>query len=100
MTYYLDFGPEGSSIREPISFRVPTAPPYRKVPQYVIFENEPSSMAKYRARTIIKKVGDEYFNMKKTGESIGEPGRKLTADEEKELLLQIIKSLVWTRHSE
>jgi hypothetical protein len=104
MTYYLDFGPEGSSVREPISFRAPptsvTVTPYRKVSQFVIFSIEPPNMAKYRAKNIIQKVGDNYYYTKKVGESIDQPGRKLTSEEEYQLMLQVLKSEVWIRRSE
>ena len=101
MTYYLDFGPEGNSIRVPIPLGHQSAPlEFRKVPQYVIFENELPMTAKYRSKTIIQKIGNEYFKLKSPDGSIDQLGVKLSVVEEQELLLQIIKSEVWTRRSE
>ncbi len=99
MTYYVDFGPEGSTVREGVSTQFASPVSYLKVGQYVIFETEPPAMAKYRARTIIRRMMDGKL-IKIKGPADGSTyGQYLTAAEEKELLIQIIKSVVWSPRS-
>lgn len=97
MTYYVDFGADGSSIRVPINTRVPSITKYREVSRYVIFDHEPPAMAQYKARTIIKRMMDGRFIKTKWPAPVIETvyGQYLTADEEKDLLVQIMQSTTW-----